>query len=132
MSKMWKGPCEALTATYSCSIASRLHRRAGEQLIAYDTNHAGTLANVYRLEKRGDQWFRIDLGTVEGCDPMNTFINASLAYTEHDQELFSLIARDIERRTDDVLGTLHEISKKLGIVIEDIGDCVASLAPRYV
>lgn len=132
MSKMWKGPCAELLATHANPIATRLHRRAGERLISYDINHEGTLATVYRLEKRGKEWFRIDLGVARGGDPMNTFINASLYYTEHDQELFSLIARHIEARTDDVIGTLREISKNLGIVIEDIGDCLSSLASRYV
>jgi hypothetical protein len=132
MSKMWKGPCAELLATYANPIATRLHRRAGEQLISYDTNHAGTIANVYRLEKRGDQWFRIDLGTVEGGDPMNTFINASLAYTEHDHELFSLIARHLGARTDEVLTILHDCGKKLDSALADLGDSIASLAQRYV
>lgn len=126
MSKMWKGPCEALTATYSCSIASRLHRRAGEQLIAYDTNHAGTLANVYRLEKRGDQWFRIDLGAVEGADPMNTFINAALAYTRHDQELFSLISRQIERRMESLIATLRYLDR----TVDEVADTLSLACNR--
>lgn len=132
MSKMWKGDCEELKATYADPIATRLHRRAGEQLIAYRVDHSGRRAEVYRMEKRGDQWYFIDLGVVEGGDPMNTFINAALAYTKHDHELFSLIARHIERRTDDVLSTLRDIGNKLGGVCDDLGDCVESLARRYV
>jgi hypothetical protein len=132
MSKTWEGPSEALKATASCSIASRLHRRAGEQLIAYDTDSQGTLATVYRLEKRAGEWFRHDLGIVKGGDPMNTIINVALAHTRHDHELFSLIARHIERRTEDVIAALRYCSKKLDSTLTDLGDSVESLARRYV
>jgi hypothetical protein len=132
MSKMWKGECDELRATYANPIATRLHRRAGEQLIAYRTDHSGRRAEVYRMEKRGDQWYFVDLGVVEGGDPMNTFINASLAYTEHDHELFSLIARHLGARTDEVLTILHDCGKKLDSALADLGDSIASLAQRYV
>jgi len=131
MSKFWRGPTEALKATYADSIASRLHRRAGEQRIAYETDHTGRTAKVWRVEKRGEQWYQIDLGTVRGDDPMNTFINVALAYTDHDPELFSLIGRQLERRTDEILSSLSDLDKRLPVALEDIEIAHASLA-HYV
>lgn len=128
MSKMWKGPCDALRATYSDPLASRLHRRAGEQLIAYDINHAGTLATVYRVEKRGGEWYRIDLGSVQGADPMNTYINVALAYTSHDQELFALIAEQICRRADEVTS----IARLLAKVVAEAEDTLSLAATLNV
>jgi hypothetical protein len=115
----------------SCSLAARFHRRAGEQLIAYDVDNSGTLATVYRLEKRNGEWFRVDLGAVRGSDPMNTVINVALGYTKHDHELFGLIATQIERRTDEVTSSLRYLNNKLPVALEDIEIAHASLA-RYV
>jgi hypothetical protein len=130
MAKMWKGPCEALKASYSCPIAVRLARRAGEQHIAYDTDHSGTRATVWRMERRSGEWCRVDLGTAEGADPMNTYINVALEFTRHDQELFSLIAAQIDKRAEEVISVLRDLVKRADAATDDLREIVGSLASR--
>lgn len=132
MSKMWRGPCEAVKASYMNPIATRLHRRAGEQSIFYDISHDGRSSKAWRLEKRGDTWHEIPLGAVEGGDPLNTYINASLEFTKHDAELYSLIARDLAARTDDLVSRFADAGKRLSNACDDLAGMISRLAPRYV
>jgi hypothetical protein len=128
MSMMWKGPSRALKATFANPIAVRLHRRAGEQHIAYDLDYEGRSAQVYRLTRHVTGiWVRSSAGTVTGGDPMNTIINVSLALTKHDAELFALIAQHITERTDEITADL----RRLDSVLEEVEDTL-SLAVRSV
>ncbi len=131
---MWKGPSAALRATYADPVASRLHRRAGEQGIAYNTlDHEGLSVEVFRMIRRDDgTYFCPVLGQAHGGDPMNTFINAALQYTEHDAELFALIARDIERRENEIHTIWRGLSKKLEVMADTISDSLVSLRCRHV
>lgn len=128
MTRMWKGPCEAVKAALADPIAIRLHRRAGEQMVFCKVADDGRSALVFRLQ-RG---FQSILGIAQGRDPLDTIVNVALEFTEHDPELFGLIAALIERRTDEVTSDLAVLSKKLGHAIDDFTEAYQSLAQRYV
>jgi len=131
MSKMWKGPCDALKATYADPLAARFHRRASEQQISYTLSADGRAAQVARIEQRRSGWHTVSIGVASGDDAMNTIVNVALEFTAHDHELFALIAEHIAHRTDDVIATLRDLNKRLPIVLEDLDRELTSLAFRY-
>lgn len=133
MSKMWTGPSEDYRLALTDPVAVRLHRRAGEQGIAYNIANNGRSAEVFRMVKvRDGLWNLPVLGTVEGDDAIHCCINAALEYTEHDPELFSLIARDIDRRTTEILSGIHGAIKRVTGIADTLEDAMAPIRSRYV
>jgi hypothetical protein len=117
---LWTGPSAEVTAALGNPVALKLHRRAGRQSIAYNLSHNGRTAEVFRMEKSRGQWFLVPLGTARGADPLDTFLNAALEYTEHDDELVELATALIEQRIEALAPAFAAVEKRANTVLSDL------------
>ena len=100
-------------------------------MIAYDTNHAGTEAHVYRMVKLASGNYRFDtLGHVKGGDPVNLFINVALQHTPHDAELFALIGELTAERLAALTGDIQKQINAVTGIADVLAGAMAPLKSR--
>jgi hypothetical protein len=114
MTRMWRGPCEALKATNADALWAAIHRRGGRLNIACNVAHDGRSANFFRVEKIRGEWFQFDLGRVEGGDPYSTVLAGYRRYTPLDAELLTQNHSYLERMAEDIVLDGNAIVAKLG------------------
>lgn len=120
MSLLWRGPSAEVIDAMCNPVALKMHRRAGQQSVAYRLSRDGRTAEVFRMEKSRGQWFFVPLGTVRGADPLDTFLNAALEYTEHDDELVELATALIEQRIEALAPAFAAVEKRANTVLSDL------------
>lgn len=118
MTRMWRGPCEALRAAYSDPLWGAIHRRGGRLHIACTVTDDGRFADFYRIEKINGEWYRFDLGRVKGGDPYFTVLAGYRRFTPLDAELIEQNHAYIERQAESIVFDGHSISIKLGQAVD--------------
>lgn len=118
MTRMWRGPCEALRQASSDPLWAAIHRRGGRLSVACTVAHDGRSADFYRVEKIKGEWYRFDLGRVEGGDPYFTVLAGYREFTPFDPELFEQNHAYLERVAEDVVLDGRLIASKLGQAVD--------------
>lgn len=132
MSMLWKGPSREVTVALGNPIAIKLHRRAGRQGVAYNISHDGRTAEVFRIEGSNGRYRFVPLGTVQGADPLDAYLAAALAFTEHDAELVELATGLIEQRIEALAPALAAVNKQAATVLSDLSAVLSEVASRHV
>ena len=127
MSKMWKGPTPLLRAAYANPVWAALHRRNGRLGVCCDTDPTtGCHAEVFVIRKgRDGEWYRQELGAVEGDTPLSTAFKASHEFTPFDAELLTLHHEYIESLAEDAVFETRQLMKRIDSAVEEYADTLA-------
>jgi len=114
MTRMWRGPCDALKATSSEPLWAAIHRRGGRLNVACHVEHDGRSASFFRVEKIRGEWYQFDLGRVHGGDPYSTVLEGFRRYTPLDAELLQQNHAYVERLAGEIGDDCAYLVRKLG------------------
>lgn len=118
MTRMWRGPSESLKAAESNSLWAAIHRRGGRHLVACDVSPDGRSADFYRLQSIKGDWFRFDLGRVEGETPFSTVLAGYRRFTPLDAELLDQNVAYIEQAASEIDRDCLMIAGKLSGAVD--------------
>ena len=124
---MWKGPCARLLAAHHDTLWHRVHRRNMKLGIACEVSNDGRTASFYSISKKGGDWYRHDLGRVEGPDPILNSLWGSHSFTAPDAELFALHHEYLARLLDEVRLDAEHLAKRIANDLFDLEDVIASV-----
>lgn len=124
---LWDGPSPELIASCTNPVASALHARARKVGLCYEANHKGTRVVVSRLEGGNGRHTMTKIDEVEGADPLDTFLNVALKYTDLDDELLRLATTLIEQRIDALSPAFGEAEKRIESVLREITSTLGAL-----
>jgi hypothetical protein len=118
MARMWRGPTAELKKAEADPLWAAIHRRAGRLNVFCDAEHDGRTAKFFKLEKRSDGWYRIELDTVRGADPMLTALWGAHRFTPLDAELLQLHHTYLERLAEEIAHDGGSVVLKLGQAVD--------------
>ncbi len=127
MAQMWKGPCSRLIAAHADPLWAAIHRRNMKLGIGCEVDNDGRTAHFYSVTKRGGEWYRHDLGRVEGADPTLLALWGSHSFTAPDAELFALHHQYLDRLIQEVQLDAAHVVARINNVLFELEDEIASV-----
>lgn len=118
MTRMWRGPAAELKEAQADPLWAAIHRRGGRLGVACNVESDGRTADFWRVEKRGADFYQVELGRVRGADPYMTVLNGYRRWTPLDAELVSLNVRYLEREALAIVADCRLVVSKLEQAVE--------------
>jgi hypothetical protein len=118
VTRMWRGPCEALKSAEADPLWAKLHRRNGRLGVFCNVDQAGRQASFFSISKHRGEFYQHDLGDVTGADPMLTVLRGAHKFTPLDGDLIQLHHAYLERLAEDIVLDGGSIVTKLGQAVD--------------
>lgn len=118
MARMWRGPSAEMKAAEADPLWAKLHRRNGRLGIFCDVDNAGRIASFFRVAQQRGEFYRHELGVVEGADPMLSVLRGSHEFTPLDGDLIQLHHAYLERLAEDIVLDGNSVVSKLGQAVD--------------
>jgi hypothetical protein len=123
MARMWQSPTAEMKMAHSDPLYAAIANRCRLQGVFFNTDHTGRAALAFKLTRQRDDWYRHELGAVEGASPLSTALAVAHAFTAFDTALLAQHSEYIERLATDALGESHFFLQN----IEGQADALAEL-----
>lgn len=119
MTRMWRGPCDALKAASSDPLWAAIHRRGGRLGVFCNVTHDGKLASFFSVEKIRGEYYQRDIGQARSDgDPYFAVLAGFRQFTPLDPELIALNASYIGRLADEIESDCHMLAVKLDKAVD--------------
>lgn len=100
MSKMWRGPSQAVRDSASDPLSRGIVRRIARYGVFITFSDDGKSAEIYQLRQRGGDWVKHPLDPINGFDPVDTALRIAFEHTPFDGEFIAQRTEYLIRKSE--------------------------------